>query len=124
MVGIRTYQILTNCDVLRPLPRTVTTVACGRGSCNHVGRFVSADGSDVRTGVEISGGSSLGVGRSLPAIDSGGAKVYPPGGGHDWWAYPSAAALLAALCALWIWTFPVAVIRRRRAARRPPLGRT
>ncbi len=97
---------------------TVTRVACGHGeSCTDFGRFVSADGSDVRTNVEISGGSSLSMGRSLPATDSGGFKVYPAGGGHGWWAYTLATALLIAFCAVWVWTFPLAVLRRRRAVR-------
>jgi hypothetical protein len=104
---------------------TVTRVVCVKGQgCNDRGRFVSTDGSDVRTSIEISGGSSLGVGRSLPAIDSGGAKVYPPGGGHGWWAYTLATSLLIVLCAVWVWTFPLAMIRRRRVARQsPPSGR-
>jgi hypothetical protein len=96
---------------------TVTRIACERDNhgCSDLGRFVSADGSDVRSDVQISGGSSLRVGRSLRAIDAGGAKVYPVGGGHGWWAYPAATALLAVPCAVWIWTFPIAVLRRRSA---------
>ena len=99
---------------------TVTRIACYKGkNCNDFGRFVSADGSDVRGDIEIDGGSALAVGRSLPAVDAGGEKVYPPGGGHAWWAYTAATSFLVVLCAVWVWTFPVAVIRRRRAARRP-----
>ncbi|MGW7003658.1 hypothetical protein ACWGCW_12715 [Streptomyces sp. NPDC054933] len=98
---------------------TVTKVACSKGSCNDVGRFVSADESDVRTKITISGGSSLGVGAGVTAVDTGGDNVYPPGGGRAWLTYTVATTLLVVLCAVWLWSFPVAVIRRRRAVRGP-----
>jgi hypothetical protein len=101
---------------------TVTRVTCVKGKgCGDRGRFVSADGSDVRTDIPISGGSSLGVGSSLPALDTGGDEVYPPGGGYAWLAFTIVTPLLILLCAVWVWTFPLAVIRRRRAARQLPL---
>jgi hypothetical protein len=101
---------------------TVTRV-CINGRCNDVGRFVSADGSDVRS-IRISGNSSLGVGGSMPAVDTGGDEVYPLGGDHAWLSYTIATPLLILVCAAWVWTFPLAVIRRRCAARQSsPLGR-
>ncbi|MER5638803.1 hypothetical protein ABT095_17800 [Kitasatospora sp. NPDC002227] len=105
---------------------TVTRIACSKGHCGDIGRFVSADGSDVRTELPISGGSSLGVGGSVAAVDTGGDTVYPPGGGTAWLTVTVVTTVLAVLCALWVWTFPVALIRRRRAARRdgrPVTGR-
>ncbi len=99
---------------------TVTRLACSRGSCNDVGRFVSIDGG-VRSEVGISGGASLGVGESLAAVDTGGDTVYPPGGGSAWLKITIATSLLVVVCAVWTWTFPVAVFRRRLAARQSPM---
>src|SRR5262245_41794049 len=101
---------------------TVTSLACVKDKrCDDVGRFVSSDGSDVRAGIHMSGNPSLGVGGSLPAVDTGGGEVYPLGGGHAWWAFALATVLSAAFSAFWTWIFPVRAIRRRRAMRQPPL---
>ena len=97
---------------------TVTQIACSNKGCNNLGRFVSANGSDIRTGIGISRGSSLGVGKSLPAIDTGGDVVYPANGGPDWLIYTVTTPLAVLLFAVWAWTFPLAVLRRRRADRR------
>jgi hypothetical protein len=100
---------------------TVTRVACGSKGCNDIGNFVSADGSDARQGVSLDGASSLPVGASLPAVDAGDdGDVYPLGGGNAWLRYTIATAVLAVLCAAWVWTVPVRGIRRRRAAHQPP----
>jgi hypothetical protein len=61
------------------------------------------------------------VGGSVPAVDTGGDEVYPLGGGHAWLSYTIATPLLILVCAVWVWTFPLAVIRRHRAVRRSPL---
>src|SRR5262245_44111272 len=83
---------------------TVTSLACGiHDGCVDVGRFVSSDRSDVRTGIHMSGNPSVGVGGNLPAVDTGGAEVYPPVGGHAWWAFTLATLFSAAVCALWTW---------------------
>ena len=79
-------------------------------------------GCDIRVGIGISGGSSLGVGGSLPAIDTGGDEVYPAGGGPDWLMYTIMIPLLILLCAVWAWTVPLAVMRRRRAERQSSLA--
>lgn len=101
---------------------TVTRIACSKGTCNDLGRFVSAEGFDVRTDIGLSGGSSLGVGESLTAVDTGGDKVYPPGGGIAWLTYTGLTTLLVVLCAIWAWTFPLALIRRRRILRQSQTG--
>lgn len=77
---------------------TVTQVLCSGKGCNDLGTFVSANGPDIRAGIGISRGSSLGVGHSLPAIDTGGDVVYPAGGGPDWLIYTIMAP--DAYCAL------------------------
>jgi hypothetical protein len=101
---------------------TVTRVACGSKGCNDIGNFVSADGSDARPGVGLDGVSSLRVGASLPAIDSGGDDVYPLGGGNAWLRYTIATAVLVVLFTAWVWTVPVRGIRRRHAAHQSPLA--
>lgn len=101
---------------------TVTQVLCSAKGCNHLGTFVSANGSDIRVGIGISRGSSLGVGSSLPAIDTGGDEVYPAGGGPDWLIFTIMTPLLILLCAVWAWTVPLAAMRRRRAERQSPLA--
>jgi hypothetical protein len=101
---------------------TVTQVLCSGKGCNDLGTFVSANGSDIRVGIGISRGSSLGVGRSLPAIDTGGDVVYPAGGGPDWLIFTIMPPLLILLCAVWTWTVPLAMMRRRRAERQSPLA--
>jgi hypothetical protein len=90
---------------------TVTQVLCSGKRCNDLGTFVSANGSDIRVGIGISRGSSLGVGGSLPAIDTGGDVVYPAGGGPDWLIYTIMPPVLILLCAVWAWTVPLAVMR-------------
>jgi hypothetical protein len=94
-------------------------VACSSKGCNDIGNFASADGSDTRQGVSMDGASSLGVGASLPAIYAGGDGVYPVGGGSAWLLYTITTPVLVLVFAAWAWTFPVMVIRRRRAAHQP-----
>jgi hypothetical protein len=101
---------------------TVARVACSSEGCKDIGNFVSADGSDARQGVSMNGVSSLGVGASLPAIDTGGDEVYPLGGGNAWLRYAIGTAVAAVFFAAWVWTVPVKGIRRRRAAHQPPLA--
>ena len=100
---------------------TVTRVACSSKGCNDVGNFVSADGSYARHGVSLDEASSLRVGASLPATDTGDRDdVYPLGSGNAWLRYTTATAVLVVLLAAWVWTVPVSGIRRRRAARQSP----
>ena len=101
---------------------TVVRVACSSKGCNDIGNFASADGADTRQGVSMDGASSLGAGTSLPAVDAGGDGVYPVGGGSAWLRYTIATPVLALLFTAWVWTFPVVVIRRRRAAGQPSLA--
>ncbi len=103
---------------------TVVRVACSSKGCNDIGNFASADGSDTRQGVSMDGASSLGVGASLAAVDGGGDGVYPLEGGSAWLRYTITALVLALVFAAWVWTFPVMVIRRRRAARQSSLAGT
>jgi hypothetical protein len=101
---------------------TVVRVACGPKGCNDIGNFVSTTGSDVRQGIGMDGVSSVGVGASLRAIDSGGEEVYPAGGGNAWLGDTVATATLVLLCAAWVWTVPVMGTRRRRAAHQSSLA--
>jgi hypothetical protein len=96
---------------------TVTRIACGKYSCNPIGRFVSDDGTDVRDGILMDGNPVSGVGASFPAVDTGGDVAFPPAGGARWWLVTLATTLLSVLCLVWIWTFPLKVIRRRRRSR-------
>jgi hypothetical protein len=86
----------------------------GRNGCEPFGRFVSADGTDVRDLIQMAPGSPPipGVGGQLPAIDTGGDHVYPIGGGYLWWIMSLIIGVAAALLGLWTWTVLV-----------PPIGR-
>jgi hypothetical protein len=95
---------------------TVVRNDCAKGDCLVRGRFVSADGADVRDDVRMGHGAPPipAVGGSLPAVDTGDPGfVFPPGGGPAWWVYSLVTAGAAAFMALWARTVPVALIRRR-----------
>ena len=87
-------------------------------SVREVGTFLSADGRDQRDRVQLAGTKSAPVGSALAAVDSGGEEVYRPGA-PGWWHNLVGAAAAGLVGAAWAWTFPVRVLRRRRARARP-----
>jgi hypothetical protein len=101
---------------------TVTQVDCSGRHCGLVGRFVSDSGVDVRAEVvrtEVPAPTK--VGDTLRAVDTGADRVFPPGGGSTWWKATVLGVFAALGCAVWIFAFPVAVLRRRAGTR--ALGR-
>jgi hypothetical protein len=97
---------------------TVTQVLCSRQGCGEVGDFRSADGARNRNRVRMAGITDAPVGSARDAVDSGGDEVYPPGD-PGWWHEPVGAAVAGIVVVAWLWTFPVRVLRRRRAQQVP-----
>ncbi len=98
---------------------TFTARSCqqSKGSCFWIGDFVSADGSDHRSGVGIDGGGITAAGQQVPAVDSGDrVDVYPVGGGADWFLTAFFLVLSLAALGLWVAKVPIAAVRRRSAA--------
>ncbi|KOV63436.1 hypothetical protein [Streptomyces sp. MMG1121] len=93
---------------------TADAVVCTHHGCAQAGDFLSADRTDHRAGVRLAGIGFVPAGGARAAVDSGGDEVYPPGW-SGWWHYPVGAALVGVVVALWLWTFPVRVLLRRRA---------
>ncbi|MGY4928387.1 hypothetical protein [Streptomyces sp. 900105755] len=96
---------------------TATDILCSHHGCNEVGTFLSANGSDRRTRISMSGSPDLAIGESVPAVDTGGDEIYPPGGGAAWW-HDLIGVIAAGLAgAAWLWALPVRVLRQRRRNR-------
>ncbi|MER6540693.1 hypothetical protein ABT215_44530 [Streptomyces sp900105755] len=93
---------------------TATNIPCSRSGCGEVGTFLSADGSDRRTRISMFGSPDLAIGQAVPAVDTGGDEVYPPGGGDAWW-HDLIGVIVAGLAGIaWLWAFPIRVLRQRR----------
>lgn len=96
---------------------TATGQKCGR-SCWPVGDFVSADGSDMRRDVSISGRphkSKTHIGEEFDAIDTGGHRTVFVPGSHGVLTSVVFEVVLFVLLGVWIWTVPVRAWKRRRA---------
>lgn len=93
---------------------TATNILCSHNGCNEVGTFLSTDGSDRRTRISMFGSQDLAIGQAAPAVDTGGDEVYPLDGGDAWW-HDLIGVIAAGLAgAVWLWAFPIRVLRQRR----------
>ncbi|MEU9976268.1 hypothetical protein [Streptomyces sp. NPDC051014] len=93
---------------------TATNILCSRSGCSEIGTFSAAEGSDTRTRISMFASPNLEIGQAVPAVDTGGDEVYPPGGGDAWWHDLVGVIAAGLTCAGWLWTFPVRVLRQRR----------
>ncbi|MFJ3305363.1 hypothetical protein ACIPSA_20010 [Streptomyces sp. NPDC086549] len=97
----------------RPGRWTATNIRCNKRGCDEVGTFLSADGSDRRTRIKMAGRQDLATGQAVPAVDAGGDEVYPPGGGGFWWHDLMGVIAAGLVSAVWLWSFPLRVVRQR-----------
>lgn len=94
---------------------SVIRITCNTHGCFPIGKFVSDDGTDVRIDVQMSEAPSpLYLGSHARAVDTNADEVFPVGGGNAWIKLTAATAITSVICVAWIWTVPVAAIRRRR----------
>jgi hypothetical protein len=96
---------------------TATATICGPKSCTTRGIFVSDNGNDVRTGISMDMESTAVPGTRFRALDSGASGVFPPGGGHAWIGSTLGVAATGPLFGVWVWTVPIAAVKRRRRQR-------
>jgi hypothetical protein len=109
---------------------TAVRQSCGKRSCAWYGDFRPTGGSVTRQDVAIGdGGTKINAaGDVVPAVDTGGRVIYPPGGGNDIWLLLALVAAGPVLLVVYFFTTIRPAWRwwRRRAKRdrSRPVGTT